>query len=338
LIGRFALPVAGVLVAHLILLVFMMAFASSGAGALFFVLLILAIDAAVIYVLLRAAKARATVVAGVDKICGGDLSYKVEETGLSGDNLALAKAINQIGDAVSEAVETSRRDERMKAELITNVSHDIKTPLTSIINYIDLIRRENIADETIKGYVDILEAKSQRLKQLTDDLVEISKISSGNIVLQLEKINLTELVNQMVGEFSEKYAAKSLQFSIKASEENICIRADSRHIWRVVENLCINIHKYALAGTRVYVDIAKKESGQVALEIKNISEQPLNFTADELTERFVRGDDARSTEGSGLGLSIAKSLTEAQGGGFAIAIDGDLFKVVLSFPLLANSS
>ncbi len=245
--------------------------------------------------------------------------------------------MNSIGEGIRVAVETSMKDERLKADLITNVSHDIKTPLTSIINYVDLIKRENIESEKVKGYVAVLDTKSQRLKQLTDDLVEASKISSGNIALHWETINLVELVNQTIGEFSEKFEQKGLIPVIQFSDSHIYIEADSRRIWRVMENLFNNIVKYAMENTRVYVDISQfaDESGMeyVEFSLKNISAQPLNIRADELTERFIRGDVARSTEGSGLGLSIAKNLTEAQKGTFEIVLDGDLFKVVLVFAL-----
>ncbi|WMC92671.1 sensor histidine kinase [Kineothrix sp. MB12-C1] len=284
------------------------------------------------------AKNRQHIVMAIEKIREGDLSFKVKEEGLHGDNLVLAQAVNNIGEGIRTAVETSMKDERLKADLITNVSHDIKTPLTSIINYVDLIRRENIENEKVKGYVEVLDAKSQRLKQLTDDLVEASKISSGNISLEWEKINLIELVNQTIGEFSDKFKQKGLTPILNTPGNTMYIEADSRRIWRVVENLLNNIFKYALEGTRIYMDITEKvgEDGKKYVEfaIKNISAQPLNVNADELTERFIRGDVARSTEGSGLGLSIAKNLTQAQNGRFEIQLDGDLFKVILTFPLL----
>lgn len=283
-------------------------------------------------------KNRQRIVDAIEKIKDGELKVKVDETGLHGDNLVLAQAVNSIGEGIRTAVETSMKDERLKADLITNVSHDIKTPLTSIINYVDLIKRENIENEKVKGYVEVLDAKSQRLKQLTDDLVEASKISSGNISLEWERINLVELVNQTIGEFSEKFEQKRLTPILNTPGNMMYIEADSRRIWRVVENLLNNIFKYALEGTRIYMDIAERtgEYGEkyVELAIKNISAQPLNIDADELTERFIRGDVARSTEGSGLGLSIAKNLTEAQKGIFEIQLDGDLFKVILTFPLL----
>ncbi|MCL2718462.1 MAG: HAMP domain-containing histidine kinase [Lachnospiraceae bacterium] len=335
LLFRFMLPVLGVVVFH-ILMLFIIDNIRGSFIKFTFCLFIIIVDIVIGTVIFISAKARENIVAGINKISSGDLNHKVEEKHLHGDNLVLAKAVNSIGESISTAVDISMRDERMKADLITNVSHDIKTPLTSIINYIDLIKREDITDETIKNYVNILDSKSQRLKQLTDDLVEASKISSGNIEFIIEKINLTELVNQTIGEFEDRFNQRSLQIKLKSGEDNLQIEADSRRIWRVMENLFTNIYKYAMPNTRVYIEITPKNSGQIALSIKNISEQPLNFNADELTERFIRGDVSRSTEGSGLGLSIAKSLTEAQNGRFEIQMDGDLFKVILTFPLLEN--
>ena len=335
LLVRFMVPVIGVVILHLIMLS-VIAGIRDEVTQLTIALLVLGIDIFIGIMLFISAKARETIVAGIKKISTGDIHHKIDEKGLHADNLVLARAVNSIGDSISTAVEISMRDERMKADLITNVSHDIKTPLTSIINYIDLIKREEIADGPIKAYIDILDNKSQRLKQLTDDLVEASKISSGNIEFKMEKINLTELVNQTIGEFEEKFALNNLKIVFKSLSEHIEIEADSRRIWRVIENLFNNIYKYAMPGTRVYVEITEKISGQIELSLKNISEQPLNFNAGELTERFIRGDISRSTEGSGLGLSIAKSLTEAQNGVFEIQMDGDLFKVMLTFPLLKN--
>ena len=218
-----------------------------------------------------------------------------------------------------------------KSDLITNVSHDIKTPLTSIINYVDLLKREDIKNERAKNYIAILEDKALRLKHLTDDLVEASKISSGNVKLEMTRINFQELINQTNGEFSEKFEDKGLQFVVNLPEEPVVIEADGRRLWRIIENLYNNAAKYAMPHTRVYVDLTMV--GHMArFSIKNISEQPLNIGADELTERFIRGDVARSTEGSGLGLSIAKNLTELQKGSFDIYLDGDLFKVTIIFP------
>ena len=205
-----------------------------------------------------------------------------------------------------------------------------------------LFRSENVKDPKIREYIEVLDAKSQRLKQLTDDLVEASKISSGNIVLQWEKINLVELLNQTIGEFSEKFEERALHPVVRAPKGSLLIEADSRRIWRVIENLFNNIFKYALPGTRVYIDMGEFEDEEnqklVILSIKNISAQPLKVSPEELTERFIRGDESRTTEGSGLGLSIAKNLTEAQKGTFEIVMDGDLFKVNLIFPLLEEKN
>ena len=243
--------------------------------------------------------------------------------------------MNSIGEGIKIAVNKSMKDEKLKADLITNVSHDIKTPLTSIINYVDLIKRENIDNEKVKEYVEVLETKSQKLKQLTEDLVEASKISSGNISIQLGNIDFVEFINQTIGEFYEKFEDHSLTPIFKHEDQSMCINADARHLWRVVENLLNNVCKYALPGTRVYMDMAYIKEGEqnkkVEFSVKNISESELDIGPDELTERFIRGDESRTTEGSGLGLSIAKNLTVAQGGEFDIRLDGDLFKVVITF-------
>lgn len=281
-------------------------------------------------------KSRTDIVDGIEKIKGGDFAHKIDTAHLHGDNLILAKSVNSIGDSIHKAVETSMKDEKMKADLITNVSHDIKTPLTSIINYVDFLKRENIADEKIRGYIQVLDTKSQRLKQLTDDLVEASKISSGNISIQKERINFVEFINQVFGEFAEKFDSRGLKLVKNLPANPVYIKVDSRHIFRVIENLYNNIYKYALEGTRVYLNMdtfveESTKKARVYLAIKNISAQPLNVSAEELTERFVQGDEARASEGSGLGLSIAKNLTKSLGGDFELQLDGDLFKVTLTF-------
>lgn len=293
------------------------------------------LDVLGVYVLVRNNLKRMQIVDGIDRIREGEMDYKVDTRSLHGENLKLAIAVNNIGEGIKHAVEASMRDERMKADLITNVSHDIKTPLTSIINYVDLLKRERIETEPVKGYIEVLDVKSQRLKQLTDDLVEVSRISSGNLVLNLERINLIELMKQAVGEFSEKLEEKNISVVQNYAEDLFVIQADSRHMWRVIENLFHNICKYTLSGTRVFVDIQKMEYDEhkkIVLTIKNISAQPLKVRPEELMERFIRGEESRTTEGSGLGLSIASSLTEVQGGKFNIVLDGDLFKVILFFP------
>ncbi len=292
------------------------------------------VDAIILYLWFHNHVKREEIMDGIGRIKDGELNYQVSLNGMHGENKELAEAVNSIGIGIKDAVETSMKDEKLKADLITNVSHDIKTPLTSIINYVDLLKREQIEEEPVKGYIAVLDAKSQRLKQLTDDLVEASKISSGNITLTMEKINLTELVQQALGEFSEKFEQKNLQVVTSGIEDAVYIEADSRRIWRVMENLLNNIFKYAMEGTRVYLDMLQTCGGkQVVLSLKNISAQSLNINADELTERFIRGDVSRSTEGSGLGLSIAKNLTELQNGKLEIYLDGDLFKVTLVFPV-----
>lgn len=278
-------------------------------------------------------RVRSKIVDGIDVIAGGDAKHKIDTAGMHGYNLNLAEAVNSIGDGIDKAVSTSMKDERMKADLITNVSHDIKTPLTSIINYVDLLKRANIEDETARGYIDILEQKSLRLKALTNDLVEISKISSGNITLELVNLNMVEMINQVTGEFDERFKEKSLIPILNLPKEDVVIHADGQALYRILENLYINIYKYALRGTRVYIDLATNENKAI-LTIRNISAEPVNLDSAMLTERFIRGDISRGTEGSGLGLSIAKSLAEAQNGRLELSLDGDLFKVVVSFDLI----
>ena len=281
--------------------------------------------------LMRQAVQRQKILDGIAKISEGDLKHQIPTDKLGGDNLILAGAVNQIGKGLSTAVEKSIKDERLKSDLITNVSHDIKTPLTSIINYVDLLKREDIQNARAENYIAILEDKALRLKHLTDDLVEASKISSGNVKLEMTRINFQELINQTNGEFSEKFEDKGLQFVVNMPQDPVVIEADGRRLWRIIENLYNNAAKYAMPNTRVYVDLTIV-GHMVRFSIKNISEQPLNIEAGELTERFIRGDVARSTEGSGLGLSIAKNLTELQKGSFDIYLDGDLFKVTIIFP------
>lgn len=265
----------------------------------------------------------------LEKIYQGNNEVYLDDSELEGVQKEMAIYINDIAGGFSNAIEESLKSERLKTELITNVSHDIKTPLTSIINYVDLLKKEELQDERIKEYVEILDRKSQRLKKLTEDLVEASKVSSGNVKLTIEEINLKELINQSIGEFKDRFEEKGLQIESNMPEE-IKIKADNRYLYRVIENLFSNITKYALENSRVYIDIIKKNN-KISISIKNISKERLNISSDELMQRFVRGDKARYTEGSGLGLSIAKSLTELQGGTFNIHIDGDLFKVVIEW-------
>lgn len=269
-------------------------------------------------------------------ISSGDTGYTVDVDVFTGKERLLAEAINNIGSGLDAALQEQVKSERLKADLITNVSHDIKTPLTSIINYIDLIKREKVQDEKIQRYLEVLDQKSQRLKTLTEDLVEASKASSGNLKLEISDIDLVELVWQTNGEFEEKFELRHLEMISHFPDEAIIIEADGRRLWRVLENLYNNAFKYAMMNSRVYIDIFKEDE-MVYFTIKNVSENPLNIRADELTERFVRGDVARTTEGSGLGLSIAKNLTELQGGRFTLYIDGDLFKAEVGFPVKKKS-
>ena len=267
---------------------------------------------------------------GLKKISDGELQYKIKTDTLTGKQKVMAEYINNIGSGLDAAVENSLKKERMQTELITNVSHDLKTPLTSIINYVDLMKRENPTDPKIQEYLRILDEKSQRLKVLTEDVVEASKASTGNIKLEMNDIDFVEMVQQVIGEFEEKFQEKNLTMMVHFTDEPSIIYADGQRMWRVLENVFGNVVKYAMEGTRVYAEISNRNK-KVTFSLKNISAQPLNISADELTERFIRGDVARNTEGSGLGLSIAKSLTELQGGEFKLYLDGDLFKVMITF-------
>ena len=280
---------------------------------------------------------RMEILSGITQITGGNMDYKFVESDYTGECRIMAERINNIGMGLSNAVEENLKSERLKTELITNVSHDIKTPLTSIINYVNLIKMENIQNEKIENYVDILEKKSMRLKQLTEDLMEVSKISSGNIELDMQQINMVELIYQTGGEFNEIFEEKGLTIITRLPKEPVMIFADGSRLWRVVQNLYNNAAKYALKDTRVYVEL-KVEEGWAEFSMKDISEQELETAPDDLSERFVRGDESRRTEGSGLGLSIARSLTNLMGGTFEIHLDGDLFTVSIVFPCIGFSA
>lgn len=271
----------------------------------------------------------------IDNMYKGDVDNPLNEEEFKGEQKEIAKELNDISGGLSNAINEAMKSERLKTELITNVSHDIKTPLTSIINYVDLMKNENIENPKVQEYLEILDNKSQRLKKLTEDLVEASKASSGNIKLTIEKLNLKELIKQVRGEFEDKFEKRGLTIIETLPEEEIYIEADSRYMYRVLENMYVNISKYALESSRVYIDV-EKENDTAKVILKNISKDKLNISVDELMQRFVRGDSARSTEGSGLGISIAKSLTELQNGKFNIYLDGDLFKVVIEFKIVVN--
>ncbi len=270
---------------------------------------------------------------GGEKIAAGDLDYKIDTKYMYGDFKDFANRLNNINEGLSVAINEKMKSERFKTELITNVSHDIKTPLTSIINYVDLIKKEEPENENIKEYIGVLDRQSSRLKKLIDDLMEASKASTGNLAVNLTVCEAGVLLSQTVGEFDERLRAAGLTPVVNIPEKPVKIMADGRHLWRVFDNLMNNICKYSQVGTRVYLDLSECD-GKAKITFRNISKYELNITGEELTERFVRGDKSRNTEGSGLGLSIARSLTELQNGSLQIDIDGDLFKVTLMFDII----
>ena len=281
------------------------------------------------FVTRRATELR-TILAGVEKIKVGELTHRIPETGYA-ELAQLAASVNTIASGLNAAVENEVKSERMKAELITNVSHDLKTPLTSIITYIDLLKTEGLDSENGAKYLGVLEQKSQRLKVLTDDLFEAAKAASGSLELRLETLDVGALLTQGLGELSDRIDSSGLDLRVDLPEERITLKADGRLLWRALENVLCNALKYSLPGSRIYVSAARHD-GKVRLTFKNVSATPLNIPPDELLERFKRGDDSRSSEGSGLGLAIAKSLVELQGGSFKLDIDGDLFKVTIVMP------
>ena len=262
------------------------------------------------------------------KMSGGDLTEKVDDKLLRGCFGDFAGHLNTLGDACMESARQQMKSERMKTELITNVSHDIKTPLTSIINYVDLLRRTEDEAER-EEYLSILDTQSQRLKKLIEDLMEMSRASSGNVAVEITPTDVGEALHQALGEFADRLEQRGLTVVQKIPAEPVMARCDGRHLWRVLSNCLSNVVKYAMAGTRLYVDVAQR-AGVVEISLKNISAQTLNISSEELMERFVRGDASRNTEGNGLGLNIAKSLMEVQGGRLDLVVDGDLFKVVLT--------
>ena len=302
------------------------------AGAAGFVLSII-FNVVVAGLLLKEALQDQKLLDGMKKIEEGELNYQYDVESFGGFRKEFAQTLNGVNEVFLNSVMESMKNERMQTDLITNVSHDIKTPLTSIINYVELLKRENIENEKARGYIEVLEQKSHRLKHLTEDLVEASKISSGNIKLDCMQIQMQEMIYQAGGEFADKFEARGLKLIENMPQEPLFIRADGRRLWRVLENLFNNVAKYAMENTRVYVDLIDLGT-EIKFSIKNISEQRLNIEAKDLTERFIRGDISRSTEGSGLGLSIAKNLTELQGGKFYVYLDGDLFRVTITFPKL----
>lgn len=272
----------------------------------------------------------------LELISTGVLDTKLDVSEFHGQEKEVAEAVNHIRDGLMESVNESLKNEKLKADLITNVSHDIKTPLTSIVNYVDLLKRENLGNENARNYIRILDEKSQRLKQLTEDLVETSKITSGNFKLDMQKIDMVELLYQTGGEFNERFEARNLTIVTKIPNKSMYIYADGRQLYRSLENLYTNAAKYALENTRVYVELSNNDNKAV-FTIKNVSKNELDIVSDgkvDLTERFVRGEKSRTTEGSGLGLSIAKNLTTLMGGKFEINVDGDLFIATIEYEMI----
>ncbi len=265
-----------------------------------------------------------------ERLAEGDLTYKIDTENMFWNCRKHGENLNKISEGMSKAVDERMKSERLKTELITNVSHDIKTPLTSIINYVDLLSREELHNDKAAEYLEVLERQSSKLKKLIEDLVEASKASTGNLAVDSQKMDVGVFVTQTVGEFEEKLSAAGLELIVSKLEEPAYIMADGRHVWRVIDNLMNNICKYAQEGSRVYVNL-EATAQSVSITFRNISKYPLNISGEELMERFVRGDQSRNTEGHGLGLSIAQSLMKLTGGDMNIIVDGDLFKVVLVF-------
>lgn len=274
---------------------------------------------------------------GTQEIIGGNPSYHIDTQRMLPDLRGHADELNNLGHAISTAVDERMKSERFKAELITNVSHDLKTPLTSIINYVDLLKKVDIQDPKAQEYIEVLDRKSQRLKKLTEDLVEASKASTGNLAVNWERLDFKQLADQALAECGDRLEAQGLTVVRTLPEGQVWVEADGRHLWRVLDNLLTNCAKYALPGTRVYVEL-REGGGWAVLSVKNISRDALDVPAERLMERFVRGDESRNASGSGLGLSIAQSLTELQNGKFEISIDGDLFKAVVSLPLAGEDA
>ena len=304
-----------------------------GGGRGIMLLLWVLFDGVVVVMLTRILKQLLILKDGAERIAGGDMDFQIDTEGMPSEMKAHGETLNSISSGLSKAVEQRMKSERMKTELITNVSHDIKTPLTSIINYVDLLQKEIRGEnrgQTVEEYLGVLSRQSSRLKRLIENLVEASKASTGNIAVNLQRLDICEFMQQVTAEYMDRLAECQLRPVVSLPEGELYVMADGRLLWRVFDNLLNNICKYALAGTRVYIDVHRQEN-EVQIVFKNISRECLNIDADELMERFVRGDSSRNTEGSGLGLSIAQSLTQSQKGTFQLFVDGDLFKAVVCF-------
>lgn len=321
-----------VCISFVLLLIFFIAVAE--AGDVFFEFFIGALMLAMLYgvwILIKINADTKTLLTAAEKLANGELDYRISEEALNrlhGPFYEHAKNLNLISEGMKKAIENELKSERMKAELITNVSHDIKTPLTSIINYVDLLSKP-YEEEKTEEYIDVLQRQSQRLKRLTEDVVEASKASSGNIQVHMDVVSIKEIIEQASAEYEERLKEKNLLLITKIPEEKIEVDADGRLLWRVFRNVFSNVSKYSMDGSRVYIDVME-DGENVITTIKNTSENQLNISEDELMQRFVRGDSSRHTEGSGLGLNIAKSLMDLMQGSFEIQIDGDLFKSIIT--------
>lgn len=322
---RFSLAFAGYLLINALL-----SYRFFTRGGFLVFLLLIAVNGGALYFLLNMIRQMRTLSAAGQAMANGDLGYCVDTSDMKREFREHGENLNSIGRGMAIAVNERMKSERFKTELITNVSHDLKTPLTSIVTYIDLLQKEDIQDEKAKEYIDTIARQSKKLKKLTEDLIDASKASSGALNVNMERVNISELLRQSSAEYGERMEAVNITPVVNMPEEDIYVRADGRLLWRVVENLLQNICKHGMPGTRAYLE-ARTENGRAVVSFKNISQQQLNIPVEELLERFVQGDESRSRGGSGLGLSIAESLTELMKGKLKLSLDGDLFKVELCF-------
>ena len=322
---RFSLAFAGYLLINALL-----SYRFFTRGGFLAFLLLIAVNGGALYLLLNMIRQMRTLSAAGQAMANGDLSYCVDTSDMKREFREHGENLNSIGRGMAIAVNERMKSERFKTELITNVSHDLKTPLTSIVTYIDLLQKEDIQDEKAKEYIDTIARQSKKLKKLTEDLIDASKASSGALNVNMERVNISELLRQSSAEYGERMEAVNITPVVNMPEEDIYVRADGRLLWRVVENLLQNICRHGMPGTRAYLE-ARTENGRAVVSFKNISQQQLNIPVEELLERFVQGDESRSRGGSGLGLNIAESLTELMKGKLKLSLDGDLFKVELWF-------
>ncbi len=322
---RFSLAFAGYLLINALL-----SYRFFTRGGFLVFLLLIAVNGGALYFLLNMIRQMRTLSAAGQAMANGDLSYCVDTSDMKREFREHGENLNSIGRGMAIAVNERMKSERFKTELITNVSHDLKTPLTSIVTYIDLLQKEDIQDEKAKEYINTIARQSKKLKKLTEDLIDASKASSGALNVNMERVNISELLRQSSAEYGERMEAVNITPVVNMPEEDIYVRADGRLLWRVVENLLQNICRHGMPGTRAYLE-ARTENGRAVVSFKNISQQQLNIPVEELLERFVQGDESRSRGGSGLGLSIAESLTELMKGKLKLSLDGDLFKVELWF-------